>query len=367
MKDILVVDCQYDFIDGTLACKHAEEAVHNIIKFINANPSARVFYSADKHSPKHCSYIPNGGTWPVHCQAGTHGAELHASFYTDIINPEQRPNESNTYYKGTIDDTEQYSAFYAANDKGQDLCDVLGMDVLICGIATEFCVKETVKEFAYTWRNIEVSANMLGWVDDEGHKKTLEELSALGSESEKIKAVIFDVKSGDSMIGYFCFEALESVFHEENGLYYEHESIIDTIIDAAGDEDPAKVLASAIAAAPERKQELRDAFAVIGSAKHAPYLMLWLKDKGYRVMCMSQYEMKSEVYEVIRPESPESLAEKYGLVPSECIFVISTSDDNYESVVAAAGEAGFYALPSPNMAHLRRALSKLFVKVDVHD
>ena len=106
--EILVVDCQYDFIDGTLACGHSEEAVKNIIAFINANPSAKIYYSADNHSIRHCSYIPNGGTWPVHCQAGTHGAELHESFFTDIINPSQRPNDSTIYYKGENDSVEEY-------------------------------------------------------------------------------------------------------------------------------------------------------------------------------------------------------------------------------------------------------------------
>ena len=366
MQDILVVDCQYDFIDGSLACKHSQEAVKNIINFINANPSARVFYSADNHSPHHCSYIPNGGTWPVHCQAGTHGAELHSSFTTDIINPEQRPNESNTFYKGTKDDREEYSAFWAANKAGKALCEVLGKDVLICGIATEFCVKETVKEFVYTWRNIEVSADMLGWVDDEGHKKTLEELSAFGSESGKISTVILGGHFGDSMIGYCCDTALESVFHEEDNLKPGQESMIDAITESAfgklyGDGDPAKLLTSAIAAAPDREQELREAFAELGAPKNLPAWIVFLKERGCRVVCLSEYAIDSEVFEAVRPEAPETLAGTYGFVPSECIF---TADD--EKLCEAAKAAGFYALPSPNMAHLRRVLSKLFVKVDVH-
>ena len=180
MKDILVVDCQYDFIDGSLACAHSQEAVKNIINFINANPSAQVFYSADNHSPKHCSYIPNGGTWPVHCQAGTHGAELHSAFFTDIINPAQRPNESTIYYKGENDSLEEYSAFNAKNKAGEEICDVIGQDVLVCGIASEFCVRESVLALKDSGRKIEVPESMLGWVDGEGHKKNVAELSAMG-------------------------------------------------------------------------------------------------------------------------------------------------------------------------------------------
>ena len=179
-KDILVVDCQYDFIDGTLACAHSEEAVRNIITLINANPSSRVFYSADNHSLKHCSYIPNGGTWPVHCTAGTHGAELHASFSTDIINPSQRPGDANIYRKGENDSLEEYSAFSAKNKAGRTISEDIGHDVIACGIATEFCVKESVAALLESGRNVEVPADLLGWVDGEGHKKTLEEFKAMG-------------------------------------------------------------------------------------------------------------------------------------------------------------------------------------------
>ena len=179
--EILVVDCQYDFIDGTLACGHSEEAVKNIIAFINKNPGAKIYYSADNHSPKHCSYIPNGGTWPIHCQAGTHGAELHASFFTDINNPSQRPNESTIYYKGENDSVEEYSAYEAKNKAGEKLCGILGHEVIVTGIATEFCVKESVIALLKSGRKVTVKANMLGWVDAENHKKTLDELAEMGA------------------------------------------------------------------------------------------------------------------------------------------------------------------------------------------
>ena len=180
MKDILVVDCQYDFIDGTLACAHSFEAVKNIIAFINSHPDARVFYSADNHSPKHCSYIPNGGTWPVHCQAGTHGAALHEAFASDIVNPSQRPNESNTYYKGEDDSVEEYSAFSAKTKAGHTLNQDIGQDVIVCGIASEFCVRESVLALKDSGRKVEVPAEMLAWVDETGHRKNIAELSSMG-------------------------------------------------------------------------------------------------------------------------------------------------------------------------------------------
>lgn len=180
MKDILVVDCQYDFIDGSLACGHSEEAVKNIVEFINANPDAKVYYSADWHSLNHCSYTQNGGTWPVHCNANTHGAEIHTSFYHEVKNPSQRPNDANIYYKGDDDSREEYSAFNARNKAGHELNQDIGNDVIVVGIASEFCVRESVIALLKSGRNVEVPVELLAWVDESGHRKNIQELSSMG-------------------------------------------------------------------------------------------------------------------------------------------------------------------------------------------
>ncbi len=184
MKDILVVDCQYDFINGSLACGHSEEAVKNIVEFINANPNAKVYYSADWHSLNHCSYTQNGGTWPVHCNAGTHGAEIHESFYHEVKNESQRPNDANIYYKGNIDSQEEYSAFNARNKAGHELKDDIGKDVIVTGIASEFCVRESVIALLNSGRKVELPVSMLGWVDESGHEKNISELASMGVKVE---------------------------------------------------------------------------------------------------------------------------------------------------------------------------------------
>ena len=179
-KDILVVDCQYDFIDGSLACGHSLEAVESIIALINSKPDAKIFYSADNHSPKHCSYIQNGGTWPVHCQANTHGSEIHEDFYKKIKNENQRPNKANIYYKGENDSVEEYSAFNAKNKSGSELNQDISNDVLVCGIASEFCVRESVLALLKSGRSVEVDADLLGWVDEKNHQENIKELASMG-------------------------------------------------------------------------------------------------------------------------------------------------------------------------------------------
>ena len=46
MDDLVIVDCQYDFIDGTLACGHSHEAVAELVRFINSHPVRCLYTSA---------------------------------------------------------------------------------------------------------------------------------------------------------------------------------------------------------------------------------------------------------------------------------------------------------------------------------
>ena len=177
---LLVVDCQYDFISGTLACHNAEEAVRRIIACINAHPGLRVLYSTDWHGPKHCSFIPNGGTWPAHCVRGTRGAEIHEAFGRDVLRPEQRPREAMIYRKGTDDGREEYSAFEARNAPGRAVAQDVGGDVTICGIASEFCVRESALALLGAGRRVTLLTDALAWVDGAEHEKNLRDLASRG-------------------------------------------------------------------------------------------------------------------------------------------------------------------------------------------
>lgn len=173
----LVVDMLYDFIDGSLACDNAENAVKEVVKYINAHPDEKVVYITDCHPANHCSFISEGGIWPSHCVKGTHGGDIHEAFYKDIINPANRPDpERNIFRKGCKQEEEQYSGFESANTQGVMLKDFVGKDLVISGIATEYCVRNTVEEFLKAGHNIELLSNGLGYVNAEDHVKVLKEL-----------------------------------------------------------------------------------------------------------------------------------------------------------------------------------------------
>jgi len=179
-KGIIVVDCQNDFISGSLACHNGEEAVDNIINLINRNKNFKVFYSCDWHSKSNKSFKVNGGIWPVHCIVEAKGSQLHKNFYKNIENVKQSPlNEENIFYKGQDDDIEEYSAFYAKNSKGESLNNKIPKEVIVCGIASEYCVRETIKELLKYDFKVSLFLEGIGYVDKDEHNKNIEELKSL--------------------------------------------------------------------------------------------------------------------------------------------------------------------------------------------
>jgi len=175
-KSLIVVDCQYDFIDGSLACINAENAVAEIIGYINENPGLNVYYSCDWHSENNKSFKRHGGIWPEHCVAGQRGSEIHEDFFSKIKDEKNRPDEDNIFYKGLDDEVEEYSAFEAKNVKDFALKDIVDQNIMVCGIASEYCCRETALEFAKAGKNVEFLSDKVAYVNKDDHEKNLEDL-----------------------------------------------------------------------------------------------------------------------------------------------------------------------------------------------
>ena len=180
MKDtaLVIVDMLYDFIDGSMACEGADAAVSETLAFIRSHPELPLLFVRDHHPARHCSFVEQGGPWPPHCVQGTRGAEIHedlAPYASD---------EGLVFYKGEDPALEQYSGFEGKNEVGQTLGEVLRLleieKVLVCGIATEFCVYNTAKDILQDGFQVSVLSNCLAWVDREGHFKALEQMKQEG-------------------------------------------------------------------------------------------------------------------------------------------------------------------------------------------
>ena len=176
----VVVDMLYDFIDGSLACANAENAVAKSVEWINRYPSDRVLYVCDHHPTNHGSFKEFGGPWPPHCVMNTRGGEIHEAYSRDVKQPEQRPSAANKFYKGTNPKREQYSGFESHNSEGIELNNFLTKNVLVSGIATEYCVRETCYDLIKTGHNVFLLQDGLGYIDREGHERTLNELARIG-------------------------------------------------------------------------------------------------------------------------------------------------------------------------------------------
>ena len=186
---LVVVDMLYDFIDGSLACQNAESAVEQAVKFITSQTKGMggeeheildtfpILFVRDHHPADHSSFKENGGTWPAHCVAGTHGGEIHENLTPYV-------NEELTFDKGCEKFQEQYSGFDGMNEAGQTLGEILELldttDVYVCGIATEYCVRNTCEDLAKAGFKVHLLKDCIAYVNHEGHLKALEEMAAKG-------------------------------------------------------------------------------------------------------------------------------------------------------------------------------------------
>ena len=137
-KALIVVDVQNDFCPGgSLAVQDGDQVVAPLNDMIKEflDRGEPVFKTRDWHSAKTKHFANYGGTWPVHCVQGTRGAEFHPELSND-------PRIS-IVSKGMDESADGYSGF-----DGTHLAQVLREqnveEVWVGGLATDYCVKQTV-------------------------------------------------------------------------------------------------------------------------------------------------------------------------------------------------------------------------------
>ncbi len=132
MKEaLLIVDVQNDFCPGgSLGVKDGDKVVPVINSLMDKFDL--VISSQDWH-PMETVHFEK---WPVHCVAGTEGAEFHPDLKSDKINLKLK--------KGTDNKDDGYSAFEATNTSLADFLKDNGVTTLyVCGLTTDYCVKES--------------------------------------------------------------------------------------------------------------------------------------------------------------------------------------------------------------------------------
>jgi nicotinamidase/pyrazinamidase len=142
---LVVVDVQNDFADpkGSLYVSGGERLIPAINAAVAAaaTAGATIVYTQDWHPGSTPHFQKDGGIWPVHCVAGSWGAEFHPELEVrgDVVR------------KG-VDGKDGYSGFSVRDpesgaEAGTELEPLLRQagaeKVVIAGLATDYCVKET--------------------------------------------------------------------------------------------------------------------------------------------------------------------------------------------------------------------------------
>lgn len=137
---LLITDIQNDFLPGgSLAVAGGDEVVPLLNRYIGAfvAQDLPVYATRDWHPQGHCSFHAQGGPWPVHCVAGTHGAAFAATLTL--------PPDTTVISKATLLDQEAYSSFQGTDLDGR--LRAAGIHRLfIGGLATDYCVLNTVRD-----------------------------------------------------------------------------------------------------------------------------------------------------------------------------------------------------------------------------
>ncbi|WP_405226473.1 nicotinamidase [Lentisalinibacter sediminis] len=137
---LILVDVQNDFLPGgALGVPEGDEVIPVLNKYseLFENLGLPIVATRDWHPEDHCSFEAQGGPWPPHCVAGTKGA----AFATDL----DLHGDTKVISKAETPDEEAYSGFQGTG-LNQWLKERGVKRVFVGGLATDYCVRETVRD-----------------------------------------------------------------------------------------------------------------------------------------------------------------------------------------------------------------------------
>lgn len=189
---IFIVDVQNDFIEGgSLAVNGGENVARNLATHLDQTNYDYIITSQDWHKDpgEHWAETPDYvDTWPVHCAAGTEGAEIHPVLFKqlgveqDIAGKEVVVN----IVKGEFEAA--YSGFEGrvlGEDKQKKVADHLNeleIDHLyVVGLATDHCVRATALDALKAGFKVTVLTDYVAGVDVDRSARAIKELETAGA------------------------------------------------------------------------------------------------------------------------------------------------------------------------------------------
>ena len=137
---LLLVDVQNDFLSGgSLAVPCGGEVLPVLNRYIGGfmAQGLPIYATRDWHPARHCSFRAQGGPWPPHCIADTHGAAFAAGL--------RLPPDATVISKATTEDQDAYSGFQGT-DLDRRLRAANIRRLFVGGLATDYCVLNSVRD-----------------------------------------------------------------------------------------------------------------------------------------------------------------------------------------------------------------------------
>ena len=154
MITLIIVDCQNDFITGTMSVKGAKNVLPKIKEYIKKHSKEidKIIFTLDWHPYNHCSFKRFGGQYPSHCVKHTPGACIEPKLLKYVQN---LGIDFEFSLKGEVEEVEQCGAFaeieFVQDNFGERyyfdsvVTANADTDFVICGIAGDGCVKDTIQ------------------------------------------------------------------------------------------------------------------------------------------------------------------------------------------------------------------------------
>ena len=184
---LLIVDVQNDFTEGgALAVAGGARVAEDVSAYLTAHPeryrtvlASRDWHDGGTDNGGHFSTAPDFvDSWPVHCVAGTPGAEYHPALRTDTVDVH--------VWKGQ--GRPSYSAFEGTTSDGDALPEVLARlgvtELDIVGLATDHCVRASALDARAAGLEGRVLDDLVAGVSEEASAAALRELAAAGVRIE---------------------------------------------------------------------------------------------------------------------------------------------------------------------------------------
>jgi len=188
-RALFIVDVQNDFTEGgALGVNGGDAVATGVTAFLAAHASdydlvvaSRDWHDADNDNGGHFAaaepdYVD---TWPVHCVAGTPGAEYDPGLDTAAVTHHVKKGQGKP----------AYSLFEGVTDAGETVADLLTahgvVDVDVVGIATDHCVRASALDAVAHGRHVRIFTDLIAGVAPDSSDAALAELAHAGAELQE--------------------------------------------------------------------------------------------------------------------------------------------------------------------------------------